>query len=459
MTFTRDFSAHRVLAATSISYTVVLLDASIVNVALGEIGRTFGSPVSGLQWVVNAYTLTFASLLMTGGTLGDRLGARDVYLAGLAIFVLASVGCGLAPDLATLTLARTLQGIGSAMLVPCSLALINGAYPDASGRAAAVSVWMGCGGVAMAAGPLIGGLLIHALGWRSIFFVNVPVGIVGIWLTLFVDRATSSATARHFDVKGQLAAIVALGTLIGVLIEGPVLGWQSALVQAGIATSVAAWVAFFVIETRARNPMLPLQFFRNALFSASTFVSMASAFVFYGMLFTFSLYYQQVRGYSALETGLAFLPMTSMVAAGGLMSSRIVKQVGGRRSMCIAFGLYAVGALGMTLSNATSPYWLAAVPMVLMGLASGFISPAATSPALGTVEKRRAGIASAVLNSARQSGSALGVAIFGSFIATGRTFAPAMTLVLGVVVATSLVAAFVWWATSAPVPVERGQVS
>ncbi|MBN3809961.1 MFS transporter [Paraburkholderia sp. Ac-20347] len=440
-------AAHRVLAATSVSYTVVLLDASIVNVALEQIGYTFGSNIAGLQWVINAYTLTFASLLMTGGTLGDRLGSRDVYLAGLAVFTLASALCGLTPSLPMLTFARALQGVGSAMLVPCSLALINHAYPVPSERAAAVSVWMGCGGVAMASGPLVGGLLIHLVGWRSIFFVNVPIGLVGLWLTLSVDRTASSRT-QYFDLPGQIAAIVALGTLIGVLIEGPVLGWQSVPILASIATSCIAWIAFFVIEASTATPMLPIQFFRNELFSGSTFVSMASAFVFYGMLFTFSLYYQQVRDYSALFTGLAFLPMTGMVALGGLLSSRLVKLLGSRQSMCIAFGLYAAGALGMMRSSASSPYWIAIVPMLAIGLASGFISPAATSPALGTVEKNRAGIAAAVLNSARQSGAALGVAIFGTFISTLYPFQRAMSLILGVVIALSLVAAIVWWVTS-----------
>ncbi|WP_258168427.1 MFS transporter [Paraburkholderia sp. BL21I4N1] len=435
------------LAATCISYTVVLLDASIVNVALGEISQSLRSNIAGLQWVVNAYTLTFASLLMTGGALGDRLGARNVYLTGLSVFVLGSVLCGFAPDLTTLTLARALQGVGSAMLVPCSLALINDAYPLPASRAAAVSLWMGCGGVAMASGPLIGGLLIHLLGWRSIFFVNVPIGLAGIWLAQAVERTASPGT-RHVDLPGQLAGIVALGSVIGVLIEGHRLGWQSAPIVAGIVISGVAWVAFFVIETRTRHPMLPMQFFRNALFSASTWVSMVSAFVFYGMLFTFSLFYQQARGYSALDTGLAFLPMTGMVALGGLLSSRIVKRLGARESMCIAFALYALGALGMSLTTVASPYWAAVVPMLAIGMASGFISPAATSPALGTVDKNRAGIAAAVLNSARQSGSALGVAIFGTFISSAHVFQQAMNLILGIVVTLSMLAACVWWVAS-----------
>ncbi|WGS54224.1 MFS transporter [Paraburkholderia sp. D15] len=442
-------AASRVLAATCISYTVVLLDASIVNVALAEIGHTLGSSVAGLQWIVNAYTLTFASLLMTGGTLGDRFGARNVYLTGLTVFVLGSVLCGCAPNLATLSLARALQGIGSALLVPCSLALINDAYPHPTRRAAAVSLWMGCGGVAMASGPLIGGLLIHSFGWRSIFFVNVPIGLAGVWLAQAVERTpverTASSRTRHVDLPGQLAVAVALASLIGVLIEGHRLGWQSAPIVAGMTISVAAWTTFFVVEFRTRHPMLPMQFFRNALFSASTLVSMISAFVFYGMLFTFSLFYQQARDYSALDTGLAFLPMTAMVALGGLLSSRVVKRLGVRESMCVAFALYALGALGMSFATANSPYWLAVAPMLAIGMASGFISPAATSPALGTVDRQRVGIAAAVLNSARQSGSALGVAVFGTFISTAHVFQAAMNLILGIVVTLSMFAAGVWW--------------
>nr|WP_254699853.1 MFS transporter [Trinickia violacea] len=341
------------------------------------------------------------------------------------------------------------------MLVPASLALINRAFPEPAERAAAVSLWMGCGGVAMASGPLIGGLLIELFGWRSLFFVNVPIGLAGLWLTLPVERDVIAQNGRsderlraHFDWPGQAAAIVALGALIAVLIEGPALGWKSAAIVAGIVASALAWSAFLFIESRGRHPMLPLAFFRDALFAGSTFVSMASAFVFYGMFFTFSLFFQQARGASPLHAGLAFLPMSGMVALGGLSSSRIAKRIGERISMCAAFGLYAAGALGMMLSTAGSPYWMAVAPMLAIGLASGLISPAATSPALGTVEKSRAGIAAAVLNSARQSGAALGVAIFGTFISTLHAFQTAMHVALATVIAVSVAAAAVWWVTT-----------
>ncbi|MCA3800505.1 MFS transporter, partial [Burkholderia sp.] len=292
-------AARRVLAATCVSYTLVLLDASIVNVALTDIAHTFGSRVAGLQWIVNAYTLAFASLLLTGGTLGDRFGDRTVYVAGLALFVAASALCGIAPTLPALAVARALQGVGSAMLVPCSLALINRAFPEPAARASAISLWMGCGGIAMASGPLIGGLLIHLSGWRSLFFVNLPLGLAGIWLGRTVARAAVDRS-RHFDWGGQAAAIVAIAALIGTLIEGPSLGWRSVPIVGGAVTSVVAWIAFIAIEARRRDPMLPLAFFRNRMFAGSTFVSMASAFVFYGLLFVLSLFYRQVRGASPL---------------------------------------------------------------------------------------------------------------------------------------------------------------
>jgi MFS transporter, DHA2 family, methylenomycin A resistance protein len=436
---------RRVLAATSVSYVVVLLDTSIVNVALNRISVSLATDIAGLQWVMNAYTLAFASLLLTGGTLGDRWGARHVYLAGLAVFTFASATCGMAGDLPSLIASRVLQGMGAAMLVPCSLKLINHACPDPEQRARAIGVWVGCGGVAMAAGPLIGGVLIHLSDWRSIFFVNVPIGLMGIGMTWRIAPGERPPQAHRFDPIGQVTAIVALGALIGVLIEGRTLGWDSTLIVAGIAISVAAWGTFLVIEARSIHPMLPLSFFKSGIFVGSTCVSMVSAFVFYGLLFVASLYYQQTRGYSPLWAGLAFLPMTAMVAVGSIISNRIVKICGTRWSMCAAFGFYAAGALGMLSAGQTSPYWFALAPMLAIGLASGFVSPAATAPAMGTVEKHRAGVAAAVLNSARQTGAALGVAVFGTLVAALQPFEAGMHATLWVAASISIVAALVWW--------------
>ncbi|PMS15032.1 MFS transporter [Trinickia dabaoshanensis] len=450
---------RRVLAATSISYFIVILDTSIVNVALERIATALSMQISGLQWVTNAYTLVFAALLLTGGTLGDRVGARNVYLAGLALFTLASTLCALSTTLPMLVGARAVQGIGAAMLVPCSLKLINQASPNPETRARAIGLWVGCGGVAMAAGPVFGGALIHLIGWRSIFFVNVPVGIAGIVLTSRVARDVPVQGARRFDPLGQFAGIVALASLIGVLIEGAPLGWRSPAIVAGALVAIFAWAAFIVIEARSRDAMLPMSLFRSGVFSGSTLVSMGSAIVFYGLLFVASLYYQRVRAYSPLATGLALLPMTAMVAVGGILSNRLSNFKGARASMCIAFGLYAAGALGLLALLSGAPGWAAVAPLISIGLAAGYVTPAATAPALATVEHRHAGVAAGVLNSARQTGSALGVAVFGSVIGSNMPFSAAMRVVLFAAALVALAAALVWWiATAAPKrPVARSR--
>jgi MFS transporter, DHA2 family, methylenomycin A resistance protein len=436
---------RRVLAATSISYVVVILDTSIVNVALERIASDLATDITGLQWVVNAYTLTFASLLLTGGTLGDLRGARNIYLAGVAVFTAASALCGIAPDLAVLITARVLQGIGAAMLVPCSLTLINNAVPDPDKRAAAIGLWAGCGAAAMAAGPLIGGILIHLLGWRSIFFVNVPIGLVGTFLTFQVARNARSSQGRPIDLAGQLAAILALGTTIAVLIERVPLGWSSPLILSGIAIGSVAWAAFLFIEARQPQPMLPLSLFRNPIFSGSAMVSMVSALTFYGLMFLLSLFYQQMQGYTPLQTGLAFLPATALVTAGSLASSRLAQAYGRRQLVCAALVLYALGFLGMLLSTPISPYWLTALPMPAIGLAAGLITPAMTAALMGIIDKGRAGIAAGVLNSARQTGASLGVAIFGTLAAAIHPFEIGMHVALSVAATLSLLAALVWW--------------
>lgn len=440
----QDLHRRRILAATSVSYLIVLLDSSIVNIALNRLSTALHAPMSGLQWVMNAYTLAFASLLLSGGTLGDRWGARRVYLAGLCTFTLASLACGLAANLALLVAARILQGVGAAMLVPCALKLINQACPEPEQRARAIGIWVGCGGIAMAAGPMAGGLLIQWFGWRSIFFVNLPICLAGAVMAWRIHDERNPADARQFDLLGQATAIIAMGMLIGVLIEGHGWGWHSPAILAAAALAILAWIIFLAVEARHAQPMLPLTFFRSGIFAGSTFVSMVSAFVFYGLLFVISLYYQQVRGYSPMQAGLAFLPMTAMVGAGSMLSNRITRLAGVRVSMCMAFLLYAAGAWGLLPIDAHTAYARAVATMLSIGLASGFISPAATAPAMGSVDKWRAGIAAAVLNAARQLGAALGVAIFGTLMVASLRYEQGMHLVLWTAIAISLMAALVW---------------
>lgn len=435
---------RRVLLATSLSYVVVILDTSIVNVALVRIGESLGSDVAGLQWAVNAYTLTFASLLLTGGALGDRFGGRNVYLTGLLLFGTASALCGVAPELVTLVVARVLQGIGAAMLVPCSLALISTAYPDSQERAGAIAIWAGCGGTAMAAGPLVGGLLIHWLGWRSIFFVNVPITACGAWFTLRIRAAVREHRPARMDLAGQAAAVVALGSSVAVLIEGTKFGWRSLPIEAAIVVVIAAWTTFLLIEQRRAAPMLPLELFRNPVFSASVWVSLISALVFYGLLFLLSLYFQDGRGWQPLQTGLAFLPLTAMVTVGSFTAGRLSNMFGARRIVVAGFLLYVAGFAGLFALANDAPYWRIALCFPAVGFGSGVITPAATAAMMGMIDKSRAGIAAGVLNASRQSGSAFGVAIFGLLMSLPQSAVAGVHAAMGLAIILCLLAAACW---------------
>ena len=434
----------RVLIATSLSYVIVILDTSIVNVALEPVAASLGSDIAGLQWVVNAYTLTFASLLLSGGALGDRIGAKTVYLAGLLVFACASALCGLAPDLQILVVARVLQGVGAALLVPCSLTLINHAFPVARQRASAIGVLAGCGGIAMAAGPLAGGLLTHLLGWRSIFLVNVPIALIGAWLTTRIGAVRPASSDRSMDVAGQLLAVVALGASVAVLIEGAKLGWQAAATRVGAAIALAAWVAFALAEGRRKQPMLPLGFFRSPVFSASAFVSLISGLIFYGLFFLLSLYFQSARGWSPLQTGLAFLPLTVMVAIGSFASGALNRTYGAHRLVCAGFLLYAVGFVGLVALADDAPYWRIALCFPAVGFAAGAISPAATAALMTAVDKARAGVGAGVLNASRQTGAAFGVAIFGALMSAIQPVDVGIRVAVYLAIGLSLLGALVW---------------
>ncbi|MDQ0625860.1 DHA2 family methylenomycin A resistance protein-like MFS transporter [Paraburkholderia graminis] len=437
-------SQKRVLTATSLSYVVVILDTSIVNVALEPVAASLGSDITGLQWVVNAYTLTFASLLLSGGVLGDRVGAKSVYLAGLLIFACASALCGFAPDLQVLIAARILQGIGAALLVPCSLTLINSAFPVAQQRAGAIGVWAGCGGVAMAAGPLVGGLLIHLLGWRSIFLVNVPIALLGAWLTTRIESGRSAVFDRPLDLAGQMLAIVALGASVAVLIEGAKLGWHALVIRVGVVTAIIAWIAFVLVEFRRRQPMLPLYFFRHPTFSASAFASMISGLVFYGLFFLLSLYFQSARGWPPLQTGLAFLPLTVMVTIGSFASGALNRAYGAHKLVCGGFLLYALGFAGLLALADDAPYWRIALCFPAVGFGAGVITPAATAALMAAVNKGRAGVAAGVLNASRQTGAAFGVAIFGALMSAAQPLNSGVRVAVYVAIGLSLLAALLW---------------
>ncbi|MGA7431594.1 MAG: MFS transporter [Xanthobacteraceae bacterium] len=438
------------LAAMSLGYGVVQLDVTIVNTALNSIGSALGGGVSELQWVVSTYTIAFAALILTAGALGDRLGAKNIFMAGFSVFTAASLACALAPSAATLIAARAMQGVGAAILVPNSLALLNHAYPDAKERGRAVAMWAAGASLALTAGPFVGGALISLVDWRSIFLVNLPIGLAGLWLTW--RYATDTArTAREFDLPGQATAIAALGALAAAIIEGGRLGWSNGWVMAGFAAFVVFAALFVVQERRAHAPMLPLSLFAHRMFALMSLLGLLVNIAVYGLLFVFSLYFQQINGLSPLMTGFAFVPMMAVVFPVNLLAPRLAERIGARAVIALGASISAAGCVALLGIAPGTNYWAIGPQLVAIGGGLGLLVPPMTSTLLGSVEKSRSGIAAGVLNSARQTGSALGVALFGSFIGRSDTFLFGTRAAL-VVSAVLLVAAAVSMAFGRPTP-------
>lgn len=428
------------LAATSLGFVVVQLDVTIVNVALQRIGTTIGGGVASLQWVVDAYTLAFASLILTAGALGDRLGAKRVFIAGFVIFTTASAICGIAPSLMALITGRVLQGIGAAVLVPCSLALLNNTFRDKEGRAKAVAAWAGGASIALAAGPLVGGVLIDTVDWRSIFFINLPLGLIGIALTWRYAAESERSTARHLDIPGQIAIAVALATLAAAAIECGRLGPGAPFVIGSGVVCVIAAVTFILTEARSPSPMLPLGLFRNASFSVAMLTGLLINIAYYGMIFLFSLFFQQGKSYSPLHTGAAFLPMTAGVLGANLLAGHLTARSGARPPMLIGLSLFAVGCVLLAFITPQTPFvWLCG-PFALTGVGVGLVVPPMTATVLGAVEATQSGVASGALNATRQAGSVIGVALYGALIAEKNELASGTRLAVCISAALLLLA-------------------
>ena len=421
-----DLSTSLTLAAMSLGYGVVQLDVTIVNTALDSIGTSLGGGVSELQWVVSSYTIAFAAFILTAGALGDRIGAKRIFMAGFAIFTAASVGCALAPNAAILIAARGVQGLGAAILVPNSLALLSHAYPDEKQRGRAVGIWAAGASLALISGPLLGGGLIALVGWRSIFLVNLPIGLAGLWLSSRYATETTRYQQREIDLPGQIAAIAALGCLAGAIIEGGTLGWRNAFVIAGFAASAVLAVLFVLRELRAPQPMLPLSLFKHRLFALTSLVGLLVNVAFYGLIFVFSLYFQRVNGLSPFATGLAFLPMMGAVLPVNLVAARVTERIGAPATIAAGAALSALGCLALLGLEPGTSYWEIGAQLMIIGAGLGLLVPPLTSTLLGSVEKSRSGIAAGVLNSTRQTGSVLGVALFGSLAGQATAFMAGM---------------------------------
>jgi MFS transporter, DHA2 family, methylenomycin A resistance protein len=410
------------LAAMSLGYGVVQLDVTIVNTALSAIGNSLGGGVSELQWVVSAYTIAFASLILTAGALGDRLGAKRVFMAGFALFTAASLACTLAPNAAILIAARAVQGLGAAILVPNSLALLNHAYPDEKDRGRAIGMWAAGASLALTAGPLAGGALITLVGWRSIFLVNLPIGLGGFWLTWRFASETPVSPRRELDLAGQAAAITALGALAGALIQGGRLGWTNVFVLAGFCAATLCAALFVVQERRVAQPMLPLSLFANRLFAMTSLVGLLVNVAFYGLIFVLSLYFQEINDYSPFQTGLAFLPIMGVVLPVNLIAPRLAERIGAIATIVIGAVITATACLALLFIRQGTPYLAMLAQLMALGGGLGLLVPPLTSTLLGSVDKARSGIAAGVLNSTRQTGSVIGVALFGSLLGPRDAF-------------------------------------
>lgn len=415
-TVSLDRRQRATLVAAGLGFVVVLLDVSVVNVALETLRLNFGTDVAGLQWVVNAYTLVFAALLLSCGALGDRLGAKRIFVAGFVVFTMASLACGLAPSLAWLVLARIVQGMGAALLVPSSLMLLQQAFPIPSQRSRAVGWWGAAGGIALAAGPVLGGLLIAQVGWRGIFLINLPIGALGLALTLRYAPTAVAKAGRGLDVPGQFAAILALASLTAALTEAGRLGWLHPWVCGGMALSFLSATAFYWLEQHSQAPMLPLSLFRSATFSIATAVGLVVNFAYYGLVFVFSLFFQTVQQFSPQQTGLAFLPMTAILMVMNIVAGRWVTRVGTRALMVAGLALASLGYLLLLRVSADHAYLTLVLPMLLAASGIALVVPTMTNATLSSVDAAHAGIASGVLNSARQIGGMLGVAMCGFFV-------------------------------------------
>jgi EmrB/QacA subfamily drug resistance transporter len=405
-----------ILLICSMSLLIVGLDVTIVNVALPSIGHDLGASVSGLQWVVDAYTLVLASLLMLSGSTADRLGRKRTFVLGLAVFSAGSLLCSLAPSLELLVVFRMLQAIGGSMLNPVAMSIITNTFTDPRERAQAVGVWGAVVGVSMALGPVIGGLLVTSAGWQSIFWINIPVGVAAIVLTLRYIPESKAPRARKFDPVGQVLMIVLFASLTYGIIEAPTRGWSSPLIVLVFCLAAAALAGFVYFEPRRKDPLVDLRFFRSIPFAAATVTAVAAFATLGGFLFLNTLYLQDVRGLSALHAGLDTLPMAVMTMVASPISGRIVGSRGARIPLVTAGVALTAACIMLAQMEPTTPFTWLFVAYVVFGLGFGVVNAPITNAAVSGMPRAQAGVASAIASTSRQLGATLGVAVVGALV-------------------------------------------
>jgi len=407
-----------ILAICCMSLLIVAMDNTIVNVALPSIRRDLHASLSGLQWTVDAYTIVLASLLMLAGSTGDRLGRRRTFQTGLALFAGGSLACSLAPTLGWLVAARAIQGIGGSMLNPVAMSIITNVFTDPRERSRAIGVWGAVVGISLALGPIVGGALTEGVGWRAIFWINVPIAIAAIVLTALYVPESRAARPRRIDPVGQLLVIVALAALTYGIIDGPRAGWGSAQTITLFAAALIAVAVLARYELRRREPLIEPRFFRSVPFAGATVIAVSAFAGFAGFLLLNTLYLQEVRGYTALQAGLCTLPMAVLAGIFAPLSGRIVGRRGARPALLFAGVCMFAAPLVLTGLSRSTPLGLLLGVYAVYGMGFGCLNPPITFTAVSGMPDNQAGVAAAVASTSRQVGQTLGVAVIGSILGT-----------------------------------------
>jgi len=416
------------LGAVAFALFMIMLDNTIVNVALPAIERDLGIDVQELEWIVTGYALSFAVLMLTGGKLADMYGRRRIFVVGLVVFTLSSLACGLSTSSEMLIAARVIQGVGAAILMPATLSLITAAFPPQQ-RGAALGIWAGVSALALAIGPLIGGLITEHINWNWIFYVNVPVGILAIVAALtIIQESRDTSKEQRLDVPGLLASGVGMFTLVFALIEGNTYGWTSGTILALFGVSIVAFIVFIVLEAKQRLPMFDLGLFRNSTFVGANVTALFLMIAMFGVFFFLSLFMQTILGYGPVQAGAAFLPMTCLVIVVAPISGRLSDRFGSRWLMVGGMLLVAISLIVFSSQDESANFWTMLPGTLLGGIGmAGTMSPM-TSAALSAVPLNKTGVASGMLNTFRQVGVSVGIALMGAIFASEAASARAAGL-------------------------------
>jgi EmrB/QacA subfamily drug resistance transporter len=411
------------LGAVSVGLFMIMLDNTVVNVALPSIRSSLGLSFSELQWVVAGYALTFAAFMLIGGKLADLLGRRLIFMTGLVIFTGASLACGLATNGTVLNSARVVQGLGGALMNPATLSIITATFP-ARQRGTAIGIWAGVSAMALAIGPLVGGLLTEHVNWNWIFFINVPIGIAGLLAApLLIDESKDTSADQRLDLPGLVTSAVGLFSLTFAFIEANRYGWTSAVILGAFAVAAVSLVLFLVLELRQRAPMLDLSLFRSRTFSGANTSMLFVGLAMFGTFFYVSLYMQNVLGYSPVQAGASFLPMTILIILIAPRAGKLSDRIGSRWLVGGGMTLLSIMLLYYSRLGAHETFWAILPGLILGGIGMGSTMTPVTAAAMGSVPVDKAGVGSAVLNSMRQVGGSLGIAVMGAIVASGTASA------------------------------------